>query len=168
MIDAAIDRLAHKYARLLELRRARAAGEPIPERAVFRELAREFPGALYELDPVPMDALETRVAETARAALGGEPAAWMSLMCGYHALFRAALFVKARTRNKAELGDARAEELAKHASTHAGRDVDAAFARAAASPPGGRLQTVVLAELAAEAHVSPAAVKKAIFPQSRR
>ncbi len=168
MTDVAIARLAHKYARLLALRRARAAGEPIPERAVFRELAREFPGALYELDTLPLDALEARVAETERAAQGDEPASWMRWMSGYHALFRAALFVKARTRSKAELGAARAEELASLASQHAGRDVDAAFARAAASPPGGRLQAVVLAELAAEANAPASVVKKAIFPQSRR
>src|SRR5262249_1042101 len=63
----ALGRLAHKYARLLELRRDRAAGKPIPERAVFRVLADEFPGALYELDTLPLDALEARAAETAAA-----------------------------------------------------------------------------------------------------
>jgi hypothetical protein len=168
MNDDALARLAHKYARLLALRRARAAGEAIPERGVFRDLAREFPGALYELDTLPIDALEARAAETEAAANGGEPARWMIWMSGYHALFRAALFVKARTRSKAELGDARATDLAAEASRHAGRAVDAAFARAAASPPGGRLQAVVLATLAAEAGEAPSVVKKVIFPQSRR
>ncbi|HVY45347.1 MAG TPA: hypothetical protein VHB21_05685, partial [Minicystis sp.] len=92
-----IARLAHKYARLVELRRARAAGEPVPPREVFRALAAEFPGALYELDTLPMDALEARAAATAEAASLGEPAAWMRFMIDYHALFRAALAVKGAT-----------------------------------------------------------------------
>ncbi|MEZ4301038.1 MAG: hypothetical protein R3B70_39245 [Polyangiaceae bacterium] len=54
-------RLAHKYETLVELRRARARGEPLPEKAVFQSLAREWPGALYELDRLPLEDIESRL-----------------------------------------------------------------------------------------------------------
>ena len=85
-----VARLAHKYARLVELRRERARGEPIPERGVFRVLAREFPGVLAELDTLPMELLVARADEASRAAAGDAPAPpWIRAMIGYHALLPA-------------------------------------------------------------------------------
>lgn len=55
--------LTRKYRTLLALR-----GTPAPARDVLRELAREFPGALRELDELPSDELEQRVAELTSVA----------------------------------------------------------------------------------------------------
>ena len=50
--------LSRKYDTLAKLRRARSRGGAVADRATLRALAREFPGALRELDPrakpVPM------------------------------------------------------------------------------------------------------------------
>ncbi|HEY4117764.1 MAG TPA: hypothetical protein VGM56_07915 [Byssovorax sp.] len=171
--EAALDprpvaRLAHKYARLVELRRDRARGEPIPERGVFRALAREFPGVLAELDTLPMELLVARADEASRAAAGDAPEpTWIRAMIGYHALFRAALYVKLRVA-RASVDDARAEALALQASARSGATVDAAFVRAVVSPPRGRLATLVVGSLAAQEDLEPAELRRLLFPAARR
>jgi hypothetical protein len=150
-----IARLCHKYEALLELRRARARGEAIPEKAVFRALAGEFPGALYELDRSPMEELEARSAAL-RAVLAGAPEApWMRPMAAYHALYRAALYVKARAQKGQAPGPEEAVSLAAAASRHAGIDVDPAFVRAVARPDRGRIAPIVLAEATARHGLLP-------------
>ncbi|MEI8254277.1 MAG: hypothetical protein WCJ30_01245, partial [Deltaproteobacteria bacterium] len=49
--------LARKYRALAALRRARALGGPVARREVLGALAREFPGALRELEKVTLDDL---------------------------------------------------------------------------------------------------------------
>lgn len=161
---AALVRLSHKYETLAELRRARARGEPVPEKAVFRALAGEFPGALYELDRLPMEALETRCAALAGVLAGAPEAAWMRPMAAYHALYRAALYVKARTGKGASPGAEEAAALAAAAGRHAGIDVGSAFVRAVACPRGGRIGPVVMAEVAARHGGEPRALAEALFP----
>jgi hypothetical protein len=91
--------------------------------------------------------------------------AWLS---GYHALLRAALALKPRVARGPTLDDARAELLASEASVEAGATIDAAFVRAVRDPPGGRLVALVFARLE-QTHGSPAAaIKRALFPRSRR
>ena len=162
MTREALLRLAHKYARLGELREARARGEPIPERAVFRELASEFPGALRELDTLPLDEIAARHAALAAAAEGGTVEPWMEWLDGYHRTFRAALYVKPR------VGRGAVSDLAARASERTGALVDEAFVRAVAEPPGGRLEPIVLGMLAAR-HGRPAEeIRRTLFPHSRR
>ena len=164
---ADLGRLAIKYETLAALRRARARGEPVPARGVFKELAREFPGCLNELDTLPLDAVDARAAALAGAAAGGPVEPWMAWLGGYHALLRAALALKPRV-GRAALDDTRAARLAEEASALAGVAVDAAFVRAVADPPGGRLVALVFETLAAR-HGQPAAtIRRALFPASRR
>ena len=92
-IPGRLSRLLHKYDTLAELRAARARGEPIPAKAVFKTLAEELPGALHELDRLPLPEIEAR-RDALRAALAGGPVLpWMTAMASYHALYRAALFL---------------------------------------------------------------------------
>lgn len=163
---ADLGRLAQKYEALAALRRARARGEPVPEPRVFKDLARAFPGCLNELDTLPLDLLDARAAALAEAAAGAPVAPWMAWISGYHALLRAALFLKPRAARG--LDDARAAALAREAAAHAGTPIDAAFVRAVAAPPGGRVVSVVLARLAAADGRSPDEIKRALFPSSRR
>ena len=159
---AALARLAWKYDALAELRRARARGEPVPPPAIFKALAGEFPGCLRELDTMTLEQIDARARDLGRAAAGGASEPWMEWLVGYHALLRAALRIKPRVR--AGLDDARAVKLARDASAWAGIEVDAAFVREVADPPGGRVVSVVLARLE-RLHGRPAAViKGALFP----
>ncbi|MFO0759417.1 MAG: hypothetical protein U0359_23185 [Byssovorax sp.] len=161
-------RLAEKYRTLGALRRARAAGDPLPDRAVFQALADELPGSVAELDTLPLDTIDARAEALARAASGGPIEPWMTWLSGYHALFRAALRIRSRARRERDPDPARAAILALDASTHAGIPVDPDFVRAVCRPPAGRLAAVIFARLE-EAHGAPRAViKQAIFPGSRR
>jgi hypothetical protein len=165
-----LGRLARKYETLAALRRARARGEPVPPPSIFKALAREFPGCLNELDTLPLDTLDARAAALALAAAGGPVEPWMEWLSGYHALLRAALALKPRVA-PVPLDDARAERLAREASAALGEGaaaIDAAFVRAVADPPRGRLVALVFARLE-EMHGCPAtAIKRAIFPHGRR
>ncbi|AUX41817.1 hypothetical protein SOCE26_032420 [Sorangium cellulosum] len=164
----ALSGLARKYHRLAELRAARAAGEPIPAKEVFRALAGEFPGALNELDNLPLAEIERRSAALARALAGGPEEPWMAWMHGYHTLMRAALYAKIRVARRAELTERDAASLAERAAAHAGAAVDAAFVLAVRSPPDGRLNRLVLGRLSAMFGASPAEIRGALFPGRRR
>ena len=158
-------RLARKYDALAALRRARAGGAPAAEAAALKTLARAFPGCLNELDTLPLEAIEARASALVEAATGGPVEPWMEWMSGYHALMRAALRIKPRVGRGEALDDDRAEALAREASC---ADVDAAFVRAVADPPGGRLVAVVLARLASTHGCPAATIKRALFPAARR
>jgi len=162
-----IARLLHKYDTLAALRASRARGEPLPEKAVFKALAAEHPGALHELDRLPLLEIDAR-RDALRAALStGDVAPWMTAMACYHALYRAALFVKVRAAKGAVPDAESAAHLAQAASRHAATEVDVAFVQAVARPPGGRIGAVVLAAAAARVGGDERALRKAIFPTRR-
>jgi hypothetical protein len=162
---AGLAQLARKYRALAELRGARARGEPIPGREVFRALAAEFPGALNELDNLPLAEIERRLSALTRALAGGPEERWMAWMHRYHALMRAALYVKPRVARRAELAAHEASSLAERTAERAGVPVDAAFVASVRAPPGGRLSRLVLERLAAEFAASPAVIREALFPR---
>ncbi|AKT39619.1 hypothetical protein [Chondromyces crocatus] len=163
-----VARLAAKYAQLGELRRARARGEPPPERQVFRTLAAEFPGALHELDHLPLEVIDQRRAALEATAAGAPPSLWMTQMASYHALMRAALYLKIRLARVPLLADAEALQLAARASAHAGVTVDASFVRQVKHPPEGRLNRVVMAQLAARFDLPAATLRQTLFPRAPR
>jgi hypothetical protein len=143
--EAELGALAGKYRALVELHRAAARGEPRPPAAFFRELARDFPGCLRELDTLPTDVLLARAAAVARAAEGGPVEAWMPIVSEYHARLREALACRAgRTEG-----------------------VEPAFAQAAQKPPGGRLNPLVFADLARRHGTSTEAIARLVFPGPR-
>ncbi len=164
---ARLARLGEKYRALGDLRRARAAGAPIPERRVFRALAEEFPGALHELDHLPLEEIDRRRAALEQAAGGGERARapWMDWMSAYHALMRAALYLKIRVSREGALSEDEAEALAARAGAHADVAIDAAFVRAVQAPPEGRLNRVVMARLSERWGVAADEIRRALFPR---
>src|SRR5829696_7967819 len=159
-----LERLAQKYLQLAELRRERAAGADPPPAHVFKALAGEFPGALQELDTLPLELIDTRAAELARAAAGGEVAPWMAWLHGYHALMRAALRVKVRLRGSREVPDELAATLASEASQIAGLSLEASFVRSVARPPDGRIGPLVLELLARQFGVDALTIGDGVFP----
>ncbi len=160
-------RLAEKYRTLAELRRERARGAAVPERAVFKALADEFPGCLKELDTLPLEEIDARAAALATAAAGGPILDWMAWLAGYHALLRAALRIRIRSTRSRAVDEARAVSLADDAAAHSGAAVDVAFVRAVLRPPGGRINPVVFARLAHLHGAEAAAIKRALFPRAR-
>jgi hypothetical protein len=159
--------LSRKYETLAKLRRERERDRSQPTPGVLRALAREFPGALRELDTVALDEIDRRRHALSDAADGGTIEPWMAWMAAYHAAMRAALSVKARVARSASLSDALARTLAADASRRSGLSVDEAFVRAVASPPDGRLNVVVFRRLGREFGVPPDAMWEALFPSRR-
>src|SRR6185369_7546889 len=90
------------------------------------------PGALRELETLPTDEIGRRLA--ALEAGCDEP--WVRWMCRFHTLMRAALHIKGREGEPAQLG------------REAG--VDEVFARAVKAPSHGRLMAVVFDRMSAE------------------
>lgn len=157
--------LARKYRTLASLRRAKRRGEPSATRDELRAIAREFPGALRELDTVrlaDLDARATALEASARAERDIAP--WMTFLCDYHAWLRAALLVKLRVAHGASLAEGRIEQLAEAASEHSGRPVDVAFVTAVATPERGRMRIVVIDRIAVIHDVSTDEIRAALFP----
>jgi hypothetical protein len=158
--------LARKYRALADLWRAGYSDASDEALAAFRPIASEFPGALREYQMVPQGELDRRAEALERAAEGGPRQPWMDWMHGYHALMRAALAIKRRLARARIPSEARARAIAEEVSA-AGAPVDAAFVRAVARPPDGRINVVVFARLGALTGVAPDEIWEALFPAVR-
>jgi hypothetical protein len=159
--------LHRKYTALIALRRRKDQGQPAPSRAELRELARDFPGCLRELDTLGLAELERRAAALAAAAAGGAREPWMAWISAYHLLMRAALQVKRKVTRGAPLGDGELTALAVQVSAAARISVDLGFIRAVASPPEGRLGVIVLRQLGASFGVPAGEIAAVLFPLRR-
>jgi len=144
-----VDDGAGLLAKYREIRRMRlAVGEDDARRGQrMRALAARFPGALRELDRLPMAVIEARIA-TLEA---GERPAWAAALAEYHALLRSALRVRRRFGR-----DAGVEEVRRWLEG-AGRPkaaeplyaaLDAEAVEAVLRPPNGRLSRWVLTRVA--------------------
>ena len=60
----------------------------------MRALADRFPGALRELDRLPMETVEARILALRRALTGHGAPSWAAAQSLYHRLFRACLRIK--------------------------------------------------------------------------
>ncbi len=169
--------LLAKYAEIERLRVAHlGASEPDPRRAMAA-LAARFPGALREIDDLPLEEIRSRLGALERArdlVVRGDDARalpqWMVAMSLFHALARGALAAKRWLAGRKHVDD----------------DVRAAFARAAArmrittdaaawapelaevaTPPRGRLMDLVFARLAARLAIDDAEARRLIFGEPR-
>jgi hypothetical protein len=164
--------LRAKYVEMLRLRVDDAAGSAADPRAAMAALARRFPGALREIDELPLDEIRAR-AEALQAAAAGlakiEP--WMAAMVLFHALTRGALAVKRwlAGRRDVDLDTTQAFALEVLELPHA---ADAMAWRAdlarLASPPRGRVTDLVFERIARELGVSDDEARRLMFGVPRR
>jgi hypothetical protein len=160
--------LARKYRALAELRRAQyhvVAEDDV--RVPLRQLAREFPGALRELDSLPLDEIERRVEQLENAAWRGAVEPWMEWMHHYHSTMRAALHIKRRLAGRRALSDVAALDIAVEVRRAFGVRCDAEFVRAVARPPEGRINVLVFHRLARDFGAEPRTLWLALFPERR-
>jgi hypothetical protein len=165
--------LRDKYERILRLRELHVRAstepgflEPDPRRAMA-ELASTFPGALREMDELPLSLVRTRIAELEAAEVDAERVAtWMTAQARFHALARGALSVKRWLGGRA-VAPAVTEDFAASLATlpHAEDarpwgDELAAIAR----PPRGRLMDLVYQRLARELGVDVPSARAAVLP----
>jgi hypothetical protein len=150
--------LRDKYERILVLRtlHARASEDPTfqepdpkPELAA---LASAFPGALRELDELPLGTICARIEALVRAEAGGEPEAWMEAQHLVHRLARGALAAKGWLGKRRAITSAHRDAFLE--AVDAGDLPSEAAAWAddlahVARPPRGRLMDLVFARAAA-------------------
>ncbi len=159
--------LVDKYRCLRELRQRATGSDANEARAQMSALAKRFPGALRELDQLPMALIETRLAALCAVLEGrSAPQRWMLLQCAYHGQLRAALRIKQQLR--AYAGSAPSLELAlagyQPAADEPGADsFDLAAIRSIARPDAGRLNLWVLARVASQHGTTPDEVRQALF-----
>ena len=151
--------LSRKYALLGELRRRHDEQPP----AELGPLAREFPGALRELDALPLEEIDRRSISVEQALGGGPTEALLEWISAYHTLMRAVLAIKHRLGGRRQLPRDEALTLADSAAHEFGVLCDVELVVAIASPPNGRLNEVVFLRLSRTFGVSPARLRTALF-----
>jgi hypothetical protein len=176
--------LREKYREIKRLRTVDAEhvarGQAHDPKREMAALARRFPGALRELDELPLAVIEARLAQLDEAIESHSVPEWAALQVAYHGTYRFALRIKRRAARKGALDDdalehviarllAAAPELAAHAELDEPRleELDAATLREILRPAGGRLHGWVLAQVAARAGVPAEAVAAALFLRER-
>jgi hypothetical protein len=131
---------------------------------MLRALAREFPGALRELECLPLDALDRRLTAATAAAGGGELEDWMLWMIAYHRRMRIALAVK-RKLTEGEPLATEAAAVARYVRMELREPCDVALVRRIARPPGGRLNRLVFELLEGELGRPGPELERALFPE---
>jgi hypothetical protein len=155
--------LARKYRLLSEWRRLAAAQ---PSEAL-RPLAREFPGALRELDCLPLALLEQRLQAVLDAGRGEAPEPWIPWMLAYHERMRLALSAK-RLLAGAQPSAQLLARVASQISFDLARPCAAEFVLRVAKPPRGRLNALVFELLEQELGEPRAELEQALFPRLSR
>ena len=142
----------------------------IASRAELGALARAFPGALRELDRVPLTVLEARHAALDRVITADtDPEPWMTLQCAYHGFMRAALRIRRLSRARGLIESDAQTLLA--ALPYVPAEDEPPVHRlgwleltAIRSPPAGRLNPWVISQVARDLGVSVDQVELAVFP----
>jgi hypothetical protein len=161
--------LRGKYVEIKRLRVEEQEGRGSDPRREMAALAQRFPGALRELDELPMPEIEQRLAQLEAAVeRGAAVPEWARLQISYHGLMRVALRIK-----RISTGPARADvdrvlaELREWYEPAADEpslvSLDRAAVRAILEPEGGRLNPWVFARVAALHGVDADRVRRALF-----
>ncbi len=173
--NLALLELRAKYAEMLAMRLAEprtgapraATADPRRLRARMNDLAERFPGALREIDRLPLSTIEQRIAELdAVVGAGSEPSRWMVAVATFHALTRGVLVAKRWLRGRkvvdASFAVRFAQDLPRLPFPADGLAWKGELA-SVASPPRGRLLDLVFARLARELGTSEGAARHLVF-----
>jgi hypothetical protein len=189
---AGLTALAGKYRELVRLRLRREELEKIGRRGfdehekaerldTFRRVAREFPGALRELDATSATVLarKLRAIEDELAAFDADPAReapgrfWVTIVLDYHTLLRDALadklWLARRLGRTGVLGEQDLEEFLAWRALRADawpwrtHTPGRAYVDTLRRPPRGRIHILVWRELAAHHDVDPESLAVAVF-----
>ena len=174
---AELGELSAKYRVMRRLRAAQASDhdagkEHHPDREELKAFAARWPGALSEIDRLPMDALDARLAEVdallarVRVTLDELPT-WMRGWIRVHRGLRGALAIKAWLHGRRSIDGETRRALEKDLPTLRFADDARLWMDAlelVASPPRGRLVDVVVARAAGELGVEAPALRRLLWP----
>jgi hypothetical protein len=167
--SADLARLRAKYEEMVRLRELDPAIDP---RRALVALAGEFPGALREIDDLPLEEIRARASALARAER--DPSAivpWMCAVWRFHVLLRGALCAKKWLAGRRLVGDADAQRFDREAAGLCWGDDARAWSTdlaRLASPPRGRVSELVFARLAEEFAIESQTARALVFGVSRR
>lgn len=167
-----LEALLEKYREMRRMRREDAAGLRHDPRDEMRRLARRFPGALREIDELPLEVIEERV-RVLEAVLAGrdEPPEWAAYFADYHGIMRAVLRIKRMCLGAADLDEAIACVRQGYDPASDEPSLDELGEEAVAGitrPEGGRLNPWVFERIAALHGVSTDHVRRTLFPPRHR
>lgn len=170
--------LREKYEAMLALRvaheRARTDPryvEPDPREAMMA-LAARFPGALREIDELPLATIRARIDELLEVEReGARAASWMIAQARFHRLARGALATKRWLAKRKSATAALEAAFARAIAEGAVADDALLWAgalEAIARPPRGRVTDVVFARLARDLAMDEVVVRDLVFGPPRR
>lgn len=159
--------LCGKYESLCDLRQRQESS--VAPRAELVALAAAFPGALRELDCLPMEELERR-RSMLRAVVEGRAQVerWMLLQIAYHGCMRAALRIRRLQLEQERSGGAQPIMYERQPDEPALESFDAQDLAAIRKPPGGRLNPWVLARVARDQAATVTSIEIALWAAPQR
>jgi hypothetical protein len=179
--------LRSKYERIRALRALHAQSQRDPDfiepdpRSEMAALAVAFPGALRELDDLPMAQIDERIAALARAEQDpAHVARWMIAQAVFHRLARGALVAKRWLAARSEPeGRSAVDDVVRAAFEHAVEATPSGRGREdarlwideldrVARPPRGRVMDLVHARVGATLGVTAAEARELVFGRDRR
>lgn len=172
MVDArALGKLVVKYTEIRRLRILALEAPHADPREEMAALAAQFPGALREIDELPLEAIDARLASLSRAQADSaaiEP--WMSAVMAFHDLTRGALAAKKWLAGRKNIGETDRAELEKVAlSMPEGKAMLVWLddLPAIAQPPRGKLTDLVFRRLAGMLAISETEARALVFTKRR-
>ncbi len=168
MTPADLTALREKYEEMLRLRLDPSGVDP---RRAMGALASRFPGALREIDELPLETIATRVSELRAAERGAPPAPWMEASHLFHSMTRGALCAKRWLAGRKEVDDDVRAAFDRDAAAFCwetdARGWRSDLARLAA-PPRGRVTELVYERMSERLGISPREARHLVFGPSRR
>jgi hypothetical protein len=168
-VPVELEPLLSKYEQMLEMRLAHEAGteDPGEVRTQMAELALRFPGALREIDELELGEIRARIDALGMALRGEcEKAEWMLAIGLFHAAMRGALSVKRWLAGRKNI-DAAIEQAFALEVTALDFPEDARAWRAElpriASPPRGRLSSIVYERVARQLGTTERRARRLVF-----
>ena len=154
--------LCAKYESLCDLRQRQESS--VAPRSELAALAAAYPGALRELDCLPMEELEQR-RSLLRAVVEGtaQVERWMQLQIAYHGCMRAVLRIRRLQLEQERSEQPQVIHFEPLPDEPALESFDAQDLAAIRKPPGGRLNPWVLARLARVHATSVACIEIALW-----
>lgn len=171
---ASLTELRGKYAEMLAMRLEHEAGteDLRAVRTRMATLAARFPGALREIDELPLPGLRDRIAEIdAVLERDAEVPRWMTAIVRFHALARGALVAKRWLGKRRDVDEGVVASFERAVRAMPFADDARAWAPALASiarPPRGRVLDAVFAHLSLELGLSAAQARLLVFGEGRR
>ncbi len=161
--------LREKYEEMLRLRIESSGEDP---RRAMAALASRFPGALREIDDLPLETIAARLTELKACERDGAAArAWMEACHAFHSLTRGALCAKKWLAGRKEIDSEVREAFDREVSMLCWADEARAWRQdleRLAAPPRGRVTELVYEKMSTALGVTAEEARHLVFGPPRR